>query len=59
MQTAGPPGLGLGAKAHDPIIVKSKEVKIRWSNSRQIWENLLRMAMAKKRAHLPMMISGQ
>jgi hypothetical protein len=30
------------------IVAKSKEEKTRWSNSRQIWQNLLRTAMAKK-----------
>jgi hypothetical protein len=32
-------------------VEKSKEVKIRWSNSwwnRQVWQNLLRKAMAQK-----------
>jgi hypothetical protein len=30
------------------IVAKSKEVKIAWSNSRQIWQNLLRKAKAQK-----------
>jgi hypothetical protein len=30
------------------IVSKSKEVKARWSNLRQIWQNLLRKAMAQK-----------
>jgi hypothetical protein len=28
--------------------VKSKEVKAEWSHSRQVWQNLLRKAMAQK-----------
>jgi hypothetical protein len=35
--------------------MKSKEVKIGWSNSGQVWQNLLTEAMAKKMAVLPMM----
>jgi hypothetical protein len=31
------------------IFPKSKEVKSQWSNSRQIWQNLLRKIMAQKR----------
>jgi hypothetical protein len=30
------------------IVAKSKEVKTGWSNSRQVWQNLLRKAMAQK-----------
>jgi hypothetical protein len=30
-------------------VAKSKEVKTGWSNSRQIWQNLLRKIMAQKR----------
>jgi hypothetical protein len=37
-------------------VAKSKEVKTRWSNLRQIWQNLLRKAMAQKRAVVPMMM---
>jgi hypothetical protein len=38
-------------------LVKSKEVKTRWFNSRKIWQNLfLRKVMAQKRAVLPMIM---
>jgi hypothetical protein len=37
------------------IVVRSKEVKARWCNSRQSWQNFLRKAMAQNRAVLPMM----
>jgi hypothetical protein len=37
-------------------IVKSKEVKTRWCNSIQIWQNLLTKAKAQKRAVLAVMI---
>jgi hypothetical protein len=36
--------------------VEYKEVKTGWSNSRQIWQNLLRKAMDSKRAVLLMMM---
>jgi hypothetical protein len=32
----------------DNIFAKSKEVKPGWSNSTQIWQNILREIMAKK-----------
>jgi hypothetical protein len=50
--------LGVGSKADDLalqniIVVKAKEVKTEWSNSRQIWQNLLRKAVAQKAMFCP------
>jgi hypothetical protein len=38
------------------IVAKSEDVKTGWYNSRQSWQNLLRKAMPKKIAVLPMMM---
>jgi hypothetical protein len=37
-------------------VAKSEEVKTRWSNSKEMLQNFLRKAMAKKKAVLPMII---
>jgi hypothetical protein len=53
IQRPGPPSWRLDARlmtllCKKIIVTKSKEAKSRWSNSRQIWQNLLRKAMAQR-----------
>jgi hypothetical protein len=57
IQRSGPPGWGLDARlttllCKKNIFPKSKEVKSGCSNLRQIWQNLLRKAVARKGAGL-------
>jgi hypothetical protein len=53
MQSPGPPGYGLDTRlmtllCKKIIVMKSEELKTRWSNLRQAEQNLPRKAMAQK-----------